>query len=160
MVYPGLCLIEGTNVSEGRGTDHPFEWIGAPWILGSDLARKLNDESLPGVVFEAIEFTPRDIPGRALDVKYKDVLCSGIRIVVTDREKFEAVRTGVYLLNSLSRLYPTRFRWNAAAIDRLYGSDQLRRGIKEGKSPEQIIRSWDADLAKFLQARRQYLPYD
>ncbi len=158
-VYPGTCFIEGTNISEGRGTSHPFEWIGAPWIEGNTLSRRLNDFSLPGVVFEPVTFTPVAISGKALRPKYQEEPCGGVRLVVTDRTDFKAVRTGVYILWAIHKLYPDSFGWRDAAIDRLYGSDALRKSIDSGASAREIIDGWKQDIKSFLSVRKKYLIY-
>jgi uncharacterized protein YbbC (DUF1343 family) len=94
IVYTATCFIEGTNVSEGRGTQHPFEWIGAPWIDGEKLAKELNNYKLPGVKFEPISFTPTDIEKVTVDPKYEGEKCGGVYLNVYDREKFEPVKVG------------------------------------------------------------------
>jgi len=158
-VYPGLCFVEGTNISEGRGTDHPFEWIGAPWIDGETLAQELNKKNLAGVVFEPITFTPEDIPGRALNSKYRGEECEGVSIHVTRRDEFEAVRTGMKIITTVHQLYPDEFRWRNSAIDRLYGSDDFRKALAEGKSPEEIFAMWQTPLEDFKRIRNNYLLY-
>ncbi len=157
--YPGMCLVEGTNVSEGRGTPHPFLWIGAPWIDGKELSRALNRQQLPGVVFEPVTFTPRLIPGKALRPKYRNEQCGGIRVVITDRELFRAVPAGIHLLAAIRQLYPESFRWREGAIDRLYGSGRLRKALDRGKPPKRIVRGWRRSVRKFQRQRQQYLLY-
>ena len=158
-VYPGMCFIEGVNVSEGRGTPHPFEWIGAPWIEGKIISRRLNRLRLPGVVFEPVEFTPVMIPGKALRPKYQEEACHGVRLVVTDRSAFQAIQTGVYMLWTIRKLYPDSFRWREAAIDRLYGSDTLRKSIDSGAPVQEIVDSWQPGLESFVSLRKKYLIY-
>jgi len=158
-VYPGLCLVEGTNVSEGRGTDHPFLRIGAPWIDGDALAQQMIIAPLAGVSFNPVQFIPRDLPGRAINPRYEGERCYGIRIRVTDRERFQAVATGVYLLHTIHRMYPEQFQWRASAIDRLYGSDRLRTAIEGGESPGEIIRNWRRPVEEFIKRRQKYSLY-
>lgn len=158
-VYPGLCFIEGTNISEGRGTPHPFLWIGAPWIDGKKLSQALNDYHLPGVVFEPIKFTPEDIPGVSVNSKYRGDKCEGVKINVTDRDAFSAVPAGVYIISTVKKMYPNDFKWRRSAIDRLYGSDDLRTCLDEKKSPEKIVGSWDKSLEQFKAQRAKYLIY-
>lgn len=122
--YPGLCLIEGTNVSEGRGTEHPFKYIGAPWIDSSTLIRSLNQKKLNGVSFKIVSFTPISIPGKALDPKFENELCHGIDIHVTDRITYEPVKTGIEIIRSIHQLYPDHFEWNDF-IYKLWGTDVL-----------------------------------
>lgn len=158
-VYPGMCFVEGTNLSEGRGTDHPFLWIGAPWIDGKQLSRKMNKRELPGVVFVPVTFRPEDIPGKAVNPKYEGEECQGVRLEVTDRRTFQAVPAGVTLLATVQAAYPDSFRWRETAIDRLYGSDKLRVALDHGRSPERIISGWQHDVKKFMTRRQQYLLY-
>jgi len=160
IVYTATCFIEGTNVSEGRGTQHPFEWIGAPWIDGSKLANELNSYNLPGVRFEPISFIPTDIEKVTVDPKYEGERCSGIYLNVYDREKFEPVKVGVYILYALKKLYPDKFKWRTAGQDRLWGTDKIRLMIDEGKKPEEIIKTWESELKKFLGIRQKYLLYN
>jgi len=160
IVYTATCFIEGTNVSEGRGTQHPFEWIGAPWIDGSKLANELNSYNLPGVRFEPISFIPTDIEKVTVDPKYEGERCGGIYLNVYDREKFEPVKVGVYILYALKKLYPDKFKWRTAGQDRLWGTDKIRLMIDEGKKPEEIIKTWESELKKFLSIRQKYLLYN
>ncbi len=160
VVYTATCFIEGTNVSEGRGTQHPFEWIGAPWIDGEKLASELNSYKLPGVKFEPISFVPTDIEKVTIDPKYEGEKCGGIYLNVYDREKFEPVKVGVYILYALKKLYPDKFKWRTAGQDRLWGTDKVRLMIDEGRKPEEIIKIWKDDLKKFLSVRRKYLLYN
>ncbi len=160
VVYTATCFIEGTNVSEGRGTEHPFEWIGAPWIDAKKLADELNSYKLPGVKFEPIEFVPVDIEKVTIDPKYEGEKCYGVYLNVYDREKFEPVKTAVYILYTLKKLYPDDFKWRTAGQDRLWGTDKIRLMIDEGKKPEEIINSWKRELEKFLKTRQKYLMYN
>jgi uncharacterized protein YbbC (DUF1343 family) len=160
IVYTATCYIEGTNVSEGRGTQHPFEWIGAPWIDGEKLAKELNHYKLPGVKFEPISFTPTDIEKVTVDPKYEGEKCGGVYLNVYDREKFEPVKVGVYILYALKKLYPDKFKWRTAGQDRLWGTDKVRLMIDEGKKPDEIIKTWEDDVKKFLSIRQKYLLYN
>jgi len=160
IVYTATCFIEGTNVSEGRGTQHPFEWIGAPWIDGEKLAKELNLYKLPGVKFEPISFTPTDIEKVTVDPKYEGEKCGGVYLNVYDREKFEPVKVGVYILYALRKLYPDKFKWRTAGQDRLWGTDKVRLMIDEGKNPDEIIKTWEDDVKKFLSIRQKYLLYN
>lgn len=121
-VYPGTCLIEGTNVSEGRGTEKPFEYIGAPFIDGKELAASLNKRSLPGVAFQPFTFTPV-AQAAASNPKYNGVACEGIYVEVTGRSEFTPVATGLAIIEELSRLYPNEFSIHRSTYLRLLGSD-------------------------------------
>ena len=158
-LYPGLCLIEGTNVSEGRGTYLPFKLVGAPWMDGRQLAAAMAALNLPGVTFTDTSFTPVRIPGMAENPKYKDQQCQGIRIRVTNREQFKPVLTGVLLLSELHRLYPGQFRFRKRAIDRLAGTDELRQVIQRNGDVRRLYRQWEEQLQHFLPLREKYLLY-
>lgn len=158
-VYPGMCFIEGTNVSEGRGTNRPFLQIGAPWIDGGELALTLNARQLPGVDFQPVEFRPVDIPGRAVSPKYEDELCKGIAIQVTYREYFESVRTGIHVLHVLKLMYPEKFRWRDNAIDRLYGSDNLREFFQTGAPVDSLFTIWEDDQLTYSGLLHYYMIY-
>ncbi len=151
IVYPGMCLIEGTNVSEGRGTTQPFEMIGAPWIDGDKLADQLNALKLPGVLFRPASFTPTFS-------KYKEKECRGIQVHVTDRQRFQAVRVAVYVLATIKKNYPDQFQWSRM-IDLLSGSDSLRLAIDRNTPVDDILASWAPDLKKFDIARQRYFLY-
>ncbi len=152
IVYPGTCLIEGTNVSEGRGTTTPFEIIGAPWIDGYKLADELRKANLPGVLFRPAGFTPTFS-------KYQGEVCQGVQLHVVDRDRFEPVRTALHLLKALKQLWPDKFQWRSS-LDRLSGSDDVRRALDRGDTPEQIVESWSAALKEYEEVRRRYFLYD
>jgi uncharacterized protein YbbC (DUF1343 family) len=158
-VYPGTCLIEGTNVSEGRGTDRPFETIGAPWIVGEKLANELNQLDLPGVKFEPIEFTPVAILPAVPQPKFKGQTCHGVFIKVFDRNAFQPVKTGVAIISTIKRLYPTQFAWTKT-IDRLYGSDRLRTGVDAGLPLAELVRNYEKEVKDFWARRNKYLLYN
>ncbi|MDH4271112.1 MAG: DUF1343 domain-containing protein [Candidatus Aminicenantes bacterium] len=166
VVYPGACLIEGTNVSEGRGTDKPFEMIGAPYIDGAALAEAMNGCGLSGVVFEPVEFTPRDILQVTTDPKYENETCQGIFIKVTDRDTFRPVAMGIHLLMTLRRLYPDGFRWRSPSrstgayyVDLLAGTPKLREMVDAGEAPQKIISELVAGIQEFMAVREKYLLY-
>jgi uncharacterized protein YbbC (DUF1343 family) len=159
IVYPGMCLIEGVNVSEGRGTSHPFETVGAPWIDGTQLAKALNAARLPGVKFEPTSFTPAEIPNVAANPKYKGKVCGGVTLTVTDRRKFKAVRTGVTVVHTIHAMYPDSLVFRDRGFDRLAGTPVIREMIQQGKSVNEIERTWGDELKQFLQQRKKILLY-
>ena len=150
-LYPGVGLLETTNVSVGRGTNTPFEIVGAPWIKGQELAAYLNRRNIAGVRFVPLRFTPNASV-------FKDEDCSGINIVVTDRAQFRPVRTGIEIAVALRRLYPNDWKIDSY-LRLLVNADTLAR-IKNGETPEVIERSWAASLAEFQRARASVLLYD
>jgi uncharacterized protein YbbC (DUF1343 family) len=165
-VYPATCFIEGTNVSEGRGTETPFESIGAPFIDGEKLAGDMNGAGLPGVIFRPTKFTPRDIAQVTSDPKYEGIECEGVFLDATDRNAFKPVETGIHLLAALKRLYPSDFKWRSPGrstgkyyIDLLAGTQKIREGLDAGSRPELIVVSYEADLERFLLIRKKYLLY-
>jgi len=131
LIYPGMCLLEGTNVSEGRGTEHPFKWFGAPWIDGKILSQELNKLHLPGVVFVPKSFTPISIPGVADKPKYENQLCDGIEIRVITRNKYQSLNVGVSVLKKLQELYPENIVFKENRLNRLWGSDTLLKELQK-----------------------------
>jgi len=161
VVYPGAVLVEGTMLSEGRGTTRPFELIGAPWIDGERLAEAMNARGLPGAHFRAAFFEPTF-------QKHARQTCGGCQIHVTDRAAFEPVRTTVELIAEFRRQDPVRFAWrrppyeyehDKEPIDILYGSDQLRKTLDGGGDVAALIASWRADEDAFRRLRQPFLMY-
>ena len=153
--YPGTCLFEGTNLSVGRGTEQPFEWVGAPWLDGSELARRLNAYVLDGVRFEPTSFQPSS-PG---DGKWSGTLSHGVRFVVTDRAVYNPTRAGVAALIEARRLSGNHWEWNASHFDGLAGTDRLRLQIEEGADLATLAAGWQAPLERFQRLREPYLLY-
>jgi len=151
-IYPGLCLLEGTNVSEGRGTPRPFRQFGAPWIDARALATRLNGLNLPGLRFAPTSFTPSSS-------KFEGRLCQGVEIVVTDRESLRPFWTGVTIIDELARAYPDQFEWRTAHFDRLCGTATIRKAITARKPLHTLRHAWDAECRSFLGTRQQYLLY-
>ena len=158
-VYPGLCLIEGTNVSEGRGTDEPFLQFGAPWINARDLRAQLKTFHLSGVQFTPISFVPKSMPGKAIHPKYQDETCNGLKINVTNRTIFKPFLTGVRIMQSIHRLYPRKLHWRKKHFDRLAGSDVLRKAISANKNLNNLIEKWNDQVRQFNTVRQKYLLY-
>jgi uncharacterized protein YbbC (DUF1343 family) len=142
IIYPGMCIIEGTNLSEGRGTQSPFKQIGAPWVDGKLLSQKLNKYKLPGVVFKPVFFTPISIPGMSTYPKFQDEKCSGIEIVIIDRNNYNSVNTGIVTLFTLYSMYSENITFKEKHLNRLWGSDQLLKEIKKGTWPLDFIQSY------------------
>ena len=158
-LYPGLCLLESTSISMGRGTVKPFEQVGAPYVDGGKLAAELNARRLPGVRFEAVKFTPSMpfYPGPASSLKYKDQECGGVRAILTDRALCPVVDIGIELALAVRRLYPDQFR--VEDMGRLLGDDETLQALKAGESLAQIKARWAAGLAQFAQRRQAALLY-
>lgn len=160
-VYPGGCLIEGTNLSEGRGTTRPFELVGAPWLDPWKLGEAMDKEKLPGVRFRPTFFTPTF-------QKHAGRLCGGLQVHVTDRRVFQPYLTYLLLIHHARRLDPARFAWRdppyeyeyvKRPIDILCGTDRIRLGIEEGLSPRKLSAEWKGDVARFRTRRKPYLLY-
>jgi len=154
--YPGTCLFEGTNLSVGRGTEIAFQIIGAPWLDGTALAERLNAYGLPGVRFEPATFTPQGSGDR----KYDGVEVRGVRFIVTDRRAYDPTVAGVAALIEARRLAGPQWRWYPRHFDRLAGSSRLREGIEAGADLEELVSSWEGELAGFLPLRARYLLYE
>jgi len=151
-VYPGLCLLEGTNVSEGRGTKMPFRQFGAPWIDSKRLADRLNKLGLPGMHFEPVRFTPASS-------KYQGQECNGVRIIITERDQLEPYYNGVRIVNEIYRMYRRNFQWKARHFDRLCGTSTIRNAITSRSSLNRLRNKWQAELESFQEIRDKYLIY-
>jgi uncharacterized protein YbbC (DUF1343 family) len=157
-VYPGTCLFEGTNLSEGRGTDAPFEMIGAPWVDTTGVLSRLRALHLEGVEFEGVVFTPRQGQTGATP-KHGGSACRGIRVRVADRDGYHPVAVGVAMLWAFRAADPDAFRWKESTIDRLAGTPALRVMLDAGTSPGAIAATWAGDVARFRDVRARYLLY-
>ncbi len=154
-VYPGTALFEGTNISEGRGSEKPFEYIGGPFIDGAALAQRLNAMGLPGVDFKPVSFTP-DFS------KYAVQHCHGVWVIPTNNKTFQPFRTGIALVKTVHDMYPDKFEFRPGApsfFDQLAGTDSVRKGILDGKSVSDIERQWQDGLDAFMHVRARYLMY-
>lgn len=150
-LYPGVGLLETTNVSVGRGTDTPFEVVGAPWIQGDKLAEYLNLRAIPGVRFVPLRFTPKASV-------FKDEQCGGVNIVITDRSEFRPLLTGIEMALALRKLYPND--WQVDKYLRLLvNADTLER-VKRGESAREIVSSWNTGLQEFRRMRAEVLLYN
>jgi len=158
IIYGGTCLIEGTNVSEGRGTQKPFLTIGAPFIKSSELIAELKKIKPAGLGFLPVQFTPVSIPGTVTSPKYENTLCSGIEIKITDRALVQPVKFGIELIYILHKLYP-EFTFKDKTINNLFGNDYLRKMIISGEKPEKIISKWQKELNNFINLRSKFLLY-
>jgi uncharacterized protein YbbC (DUF1343 family) len=156
-LYPGTCLVEGTNWSEGRGTTRPFELIGAPWVDPFRFADELTSRGLAGVAFRPTGFTPTFS-------KHQSTVCGGLQIHVLDRDALCPVDLGVHLLHALRRHAPDAFAWRVAPngtcfIDRLLGSDRPRHALDAGASAEDVLENWEKQSADFAERSSKYRLY-
>jgi uncharacterized protein YbbC (DUF1343 family) len=149
-LYPGIGAIETTNLSVGRGTDTPFEQIGAPWIDGPALSDALNARRIPGVRFYPVRFTPASS-------KYANEECQGVFMMVTDRSALRPVRLGIEIASMLSKMYGGRFELEAA--ERLFGSKDGIGRIRNGEDPAAIAATWAIAESRWRLLRAPYLLY-
>jgi uncharacterized protein YbbC (DUF1343 family)/CubicO group peptidase (beta-lactamase class C family) len=149
-LYPGVGLLETTNVSVGRGTDTPFELVGAPWMVGQQLAAVLNQRHLNGVRFVPVRFKPTASV-------FKGEECEGVNIIITDRVAFRPVPTGIEIAVALRKLYPDQ--WKVDAYGRLLVNAVTLERVKRGDAPEEIVRSWTEQLDQFRSVRARALLY-
>jgi uncharacterized protein YbbC (DUF1343 family) len=161
LVYPGMCLVEGTELSEARGTTRPFEMAGAPFIDGDALAGALTAENLPGARFRPLTFTPQF-------QKHAGQPCGGVQIHLVDRLAFSPFLTGVAFLRAVHALWPDEFAWRRRAyefvdqipaIDLLCGSPAVRQGIEAGASLADLAATWSAAEQAFCAEREDHLLY-
>jgi uncharacterized protein YbbC (DUF1343 family) len=161
-VYSGMVLVEGTLVSEGRGTTRPFELVGAPYVNARSLAGRLNEMRLPGVFFRPVNFEPTF-------QKFAQMACGGVQIHVQDRDVFEPFLTGIAVVSAIKALYPDSFEWRRPPyeyeyqrmpIEILCGGNRIPRQIEAGAPLEEIRQGWQDDVARFLAQRKSYLLYE
>ena len=149
-LYPGVGLVEGTNVSVGRGTDTPFELLGAPWIKGKELAQYLNARNISGVRFVPITFTPSAS-------NYSGQKCEGVNIFAVERNALDSGELGIELASALHKLYPEQYHMDR--MIELLGNQSVYDAIASGQDPRRIAEDWREPLEKFLQVRQKYLIY-
>ena len=161
IVYPGACLFEGTNISEGRGTTRPFELVGAPWVDARRLIAELEQEGLPGARFRPVTFQPAF-------QKFAGQLCVGLQQHIVDRESYRPVRTGLAILKAMRKLWPREFRWRPPpyeyetkrpAIDVLAGTSRIREQIDADVPLAEMEEGWRDELIRFRELRSRYLLY-
>ena len=151
--YPGTVFFEAINVSEGRGTDLPFEQIGAPWLKNTEVVGAMNAMRLPGIRFETVAFRVAESAN-----KYPGQLLNGVRFILTDRDAYRPLATSLLMIDLIRRLHPDQFQWADSTIERHGGTARLRRAIESGTLPE-LLREWERDQAAFREKRAPYLIY-
>lgn len=149
-VYPGQVFLEGTNISEGRGTAKPFELLGAPWIDGHALRKKINHINLPGVTFEEAWFTPAFS-------KFQGEFCSGVLIHVLDRDIFKPFESTLHIIKTIRDMYPDQFKFHAEYFDKIMGTKLIRQSIEKGRGIEEIAKGYENQLKEFDKLRKSYL---
>ena len=148
-IYPGMCLLEATNMNEGRGTNKPFKRFGAPWVNKNILNDSLNALNLPGVSFIPISYIPSDISGVAINPKYKNKVCNGVEIIINNRNNYNSVHTGFKVLMTLKKLYPNDFKINSKRMKKLWGKDNFVKS-----------KNLDLELDHFSALSKKYHLYE
>src|SRR5213594_2566848 len=151
--YPGTVFFEAINVSEGRGSDLPFEQIGAPWLKNTEVVAAMNAMNLPGIRFETVAFRVAESAN-----KYPGQLLNGVRFILTDRDAYRPLATSLLMIDLIRRLHPDQFQWADSTIERHGGTARLRRAIEAGTLPE-LLREWERDQVTFRAKRTPYLIY-
>ncbi|MEW6455318.1 MAG: DUF1343 domain-containing protein [Acidobacteriota bacterium] len=152
-VYPGQVFLEGTNISEGRGTTKPFEIFGAPWIDGYELIKKLNELNLSGIKFREAWFKPTFS-------KYQGELCGGAQIYVTDRNQYKPFESTLYIIKTIMDMYPNNFRFHKDYFDKIMGNPKIGEALEKGIDVKEMIKSYKKDLDNFYKLRESYLLYE
>ncbi len=156
ILYPGTCLIEGTNLSEGRGTTRPFEWIGAPWIDADVWVEMLNQVEMPGIRVRPVHFTPAFS-------KHANAVCHGVSLHIVDRDIVKPIELTLGLISTVLNKYPNHFEFHHTdrtyPFDFLAGTDSVRLGLANGKSPTALVRDWKSGVDEFSVRRKPYLIY-
>lgn len=150
-LYPGIEILQAGGVSVGRGTNTPFELIGAPWIQGAGLLAEMGRSAVPGVKFQTTTFTPNDGP-------YKGEYCQGVAMTIADPVELDPMRLGMEFAEALNRLYPKQFQLEK--INELLGSQATMGRLKHGEAPARIVGSWHAGIEDFRRFRQRYLLYN
>lgn len=150
LLYPGIGILETTNLSVGRGTERPFEWIGAPWLDGAKLAAALAQEKLPGVRFVPAKVTPTSSV-------HQGKLCGGLHLFIDDWATFRPVHTGLAIAANLHKLYPDD--WKTERLNVLLGHEATWKALVRGEPWRELERAWQADLQRYLERRKAYLLY-
>jgi uncharacterized protein YbbC (DUF1343 family) len=151
-LYPGTVLVEGSNLSEGRGTDRPFEWIGAPWIDGGAWADTLNRQNVPGVHFTSATHTPDSS-------KFAGQPCQGVAIEIVERDQIQPMALGVTMLSTAHTLAPGHVQLTPSTFDHLAGTDKIRTALESGTPAAEIVAAWQPELQRFRALRARYLLY-
>lgn len=159
IIYPGMCLLEGTNLSEGRGTESPFLTVGSPFIDGQKWLEAVPKEVLSGLKVQSASFRPREIPGVVSKPKYKDQDCEGLHFSIEEKDTLDPIVLTVALLCAAQKLYPEQFKMNKY-LDTLWGNETLRAMVKEGWDYLSIIKTCQPGLEQFAKVRAKYLLYE
>lgn len=162
LLYPALVHLEGTNISEGRGTEQPFECFGAPFLNTEKVLAQLRAFGLSGVAFDTISFTPQSLAGKASRPKFRGELCKGIQVKIVDRRLLEPFALGVAILLALKRTHPNELQWlsGGQSLDRLAGTNRLRQLVQQGASLQAILEESRRSCAEYEQKWKMYWLYE
>jgi len=161
LLYPGMGLLESCNVSEGRGTAAPFIQIGAPWLDHVRLKQLLDNAGVAGIQIDTVRFVPVDMPGAAMNPKFKGETCLGLKLTVTEPHQFQSVAFGIHLISTIKQLHPEHFKWRSPRSPLImFGNDYTPAAIDAGEPPDSIVRSWQPELNQFEKIRAGYLLYE
>ena len=153
-------MLEGTNLSEGRGTDTPFKVFGAPWLNTQKIIEIVNSQNLEGVKLDTLTFTPISIPGKSVYPKYKDTKCNGISIQITDRNNFFPLKLVVSILKAIYDTHPDELMISSNGfLDKLYGSDLLVKNIFNGSSIDELLLTWSKESSEFNEMIKPFRLY-
>jgi uncharacterized protein YbbC (DUF1343 family) len=159
IVYPGLCFVEGTSVSEGRGTSQPFQIVGAPWADPERILKHLSEFGTAGTVCSETDFVPKEIPGMASKPKFENTACRGVRIRVVNRNAVQPVRLGVSILAALKQAHPDEMMLRNRRFDILTGNKSVRQMLERGAHPDEVCEDWTQELQSFGEIRAKHLMY-
>jgi uncharacterized protein YbbC (DUF1343 family) len=154
LLYPGLGVLETTNLSVGRGTDHPFEMYGAPWFDAPEVVRNLATRSIPGITFSACTFVPT-----AAGYPYRGKLCNGVCVAALDRDQLDPIQAGLHLIQAIAEVHPERFKADSGFAVEVGDSDVWELLTEDGESPADVADRWDGALKRFMSVRMKYLLY-
>ncbi|WP_191089032.1 exo-beta-N-acetylmuramidase NamZ family protein [Arenibacter lacus] len=159
ITYTGTCLFEGLNISAGRGTEMPFQNVGAPWINHTKVVTLLNNLHLKGVQFEAVRFEPEKKIFHSRNPYLAGEVCNGIKINIVNRDIFETFKTGIAMVWAIHEIHPDKLEWDGSTMNRLLGTRRLENMIRDGASLADIFASWEEELHEFKKIRQTYLLY-
>ena len=159
IVYPGLCFVEGTSVSEGRGTSQPFQIVGAPWADPEKILKHLSGFGTAGAVCSETDFVPKEISGMASQPKFENIACRGVRIRVINRNAVHPVRLGVSVLAAFKQAHPAEMILRNRRLDILTGNKSVRQMLERGVHPDEVCEGWAQELQSFGEIRAKYLMY-
>ncbi len=159
ITYTGTCLFEGLNISVGRGTEKPFQYIGAPWVDHDQVVTLLNNLDLKGVIFDKVTFMPKKMPFHSRNPYLTDEVCNGIFVRIIDRDLFEPYKTGIAMVWAIYKLHPDKMEWDESIMNRLVATRRLENMIRDGAYPSEIFALWEKELSEFKEMSQAYLLY-